>query len=561
MILGGTMKTVTAAAFSVAVLLVGCASAPPPPLPPGTRTSFPVGRVELPQVMDFPGRDEVQLANPQRARELGQEAWARVTCIVAADNALKNCAVTAESDASAGYGQAALGLMDRYQFAAAHIGKERFESVVTIPIDFGAPMTARLTDGTRLAYVVKGPTAAQKQAAYPDTARFFGVGGYATLTCTVTVQGRATDCVVRDESDAALGFADAALSLVDTYEFKPAMKDGQLISSITELTVNFVGDESRRALRQGPNRVARVDYAAAPSKAEVEAAYRAQFGDRPRTGRTQLRCVVGPVGALTRCEPTYKAEADADINKVAMSLVGKFLVGRDYDREELPLGDTVLVPFAFEGDVATPWLTWGPTSRTIIAVAPAEARGLENMKAAVTCTVGAGGAMGECHVTSESTPGVRLGDTALGLAQRYRAELWARTGQPSEGREINAKFDFAQGALSQRPDSMADMLARSGVALVTAPDWEGKPSGRDVEDFYPPAALYYEVNGMVRLACKVQDTGATNGCYVMSEAPNGFGFGEAALSIAPLFKMKPATLGGKPVSGHLVVIPVGFSLR
>jgi hypothetical protein len=48
---------------------------------------------------------------------------------------------------------------------------------------------------------------------------------------------------------------------------------------------------------------------------------------------------------------------------------------------------------------------------------------------------------------------------------------------------------------------------------------------------------------------------------IKHEDPRGLGFGKATLQMAPLFRMKPKTVGGKPVAGAMVTIPVKFALK
>ena len=60
------------------------------------------------------------------------------------------------------------------------------------------------------------------------------------------------------------------------------------------------------------------------------------------------------------------------------------------------------------------------------------------------------------------------------------------------------------------------------------------------------------------MLCKVNATGELFDCTVASEAPVGLGFGAAALKRAPLFKMKPVSIDGNPVSGASVEVPIIF---
>ena len=52
--------------------------------------------------------------------------------------------------------------------------------------------------------------------------------------------------------------------------------------------------------------------------------------------------------------------------------------------------------------------------------------------------------------------------------------------------------------------------------------------------------------------------GRLNQCVVLSEAPAGWGFGQAAVATAHNFWMKPMTRDGQPVSGSKINIPIVF---
>ena len=78
--------------------------------------------------------------------------------------------------------------------------------------------------------------------------------------------------------------------------------------------------------------------------------------------------------------------------------------------------------------------------------------------------------------------------------------------------------------------------------------------------FYPERAQRLEVEGEAMFECSVNAKGVLSPCRVVAEAPSGYGFGEAALNLAKLFRMKPISKEGAQVDGGLVRIPLRFKL-
>ena len=78
--------------------------------------------------------------------------------------------------------------------------------------------------------------------------------------------------------------------------------------------------------------------------------------------------------------------------------------------------------------------------------------------------------------------------------------------------------------------------------------------------YYPERAQRLEQNGTVTLQCKVNARGNVEACNIVSEDPANFGFGDAAMRLSRLFRMKPQTRDGTPVEGGTVRIPIAFRI-
>jgi protein TonB len=104
-------------------------------------------------------------------------------------------------------------------------------------------------------------------------------------------------------------------------------------------------------------------------------------------------------------------------------------------------------------------------------------------------------------------------------------------------------------------------VAPGKPSIITRPDWARLPNASQVNRVYPKRALREKVQGRVTLRCQVTKTGALTGCRVLSETPEGYGFGEAALKLSKMFTMRPKTVDGAPVGGAVVNIPIPFRMR
>jgi protein TonB len=91
-----------------------------------------------------------------------------------------------------------------------------------------------------------------------------------------------------------------------------------------------------------------------------------------------------------------------------------------------------------------------------------------------------------------------------------------------------------------------------------APAWLTAPT---LAQFYPQRALDANREGVAQLSCTMGAQGTLANCSVVSETPDGFGFGQAALKAAQDARLSPTTINGVPVDGRPIQFRSRFALR
>ena len=119
----------------------------------------------------------------------------------------------------------------------------------------------------------------------------------------------------------------------------------------------------------------------------------------------------------------------------------------------------------------------------------------------------------------------------------------------------------AQAAATPPPpiESSGSSAGPSGEASVAVPLEDGQARyNRAMRDktirYYPKAAQKAGLSGRSVLDCSVDAQGWLRDCKVASEQPADLGFGQAALRMAPLFRMNA------PASDARAQIPITFKL-
>ena len=91
----------------------------------------------------------------------------------------------------------------------------------------------------------------------------------------------------------------------------------------------------------------------------------------------------------------------------------------------------------------------------------------------------------------------------------------------------------------------------------TEPRWLVRPQAELFSLMYPADALVQRVEGRVILDCLTRPAQRVE-CGIVSETPNTWRFGEAAVAMSRSFRLAPATRAGREVLGTSLRIPIAF---
>ncbi len=96
------------------------------------------------------------------------------------------------------------------------------------------------------------------------------------------------------------------------------------------------------------------------------------------------------------------------------------------------------------------------------------------------------------------------------------------------------------------------------MPVVSRPVFEARPTGADVAAVYPHEALNARLSGRVTLFCQLTTAGLLTKCETRGETPAGNGFADAALKLAPKFRVRMPAPDGRPAGNSAIVVPIAF---
>lgn len=170
--------------------------------------------------------------------------------------------------------------------------------------------------------------------------------------------------------------------------------------------------------------------------------------------------------------------------------------------------------------------------------------------ATIQCSVSGEGLLNGCAVVREDPIAAGFGEVLLKLSPRFRMRRYDLDQKPVEGRPVEVSMRFGSGGSPVPPPP-------EGALRFSAVKWLETPRRIDLQRAFPANARKRQITGRGVLLCKATADGRLNECAA-TETPPGEGFGDAALSLAPNYRLGPTIDGREVAEGTLVQIPILF---
>lgn len=172
----------------------------------------------------------------------------------------------------------------------------------------------------------------------------------------------------------------------------------------------------------------------------------------------------------------------------------------------------------------------------------AQFEGVEG-RAVIGCQVGADGALAGCTVVSETPPDYGFGTAVLSMAGLFHVNM--RTATAGTNIRLPLTFHVSEGETPTVPRP---------VGSVLDPAWTAQPSAADLAAGAPAS----REGGRAIMDCVFTAEGTLSNCAVVSQLPVTGGFGDAAVAVAPRYRVAPVGADGVAVAGKPVRVPVIF---
>jgi hypothetical protein len=137
----------------------------------------------------------------------------------------------------------------------------------------------------------------------------------------------------------------------------------------------------------------------------------------------------------------------------------------------------------------------------------------------------------DCDIESETPVGWGFGAAAVGVSRSFRARPMVRDGVPVGDAHTRVPVNFP----------IAGDAGDTWPGVPELPYWEAAPPPSAVDDAWNRVSRARDARGRAVLSCVINENRGLN-CTLVHESAPGFGFGEAALALAPAFRVSASSV-------------------
>ena len=179
---------------------------------------------------------------PEAALQADVSGAAVIACDATPDGSPVNCEIRSETPPGMGFGQAALGIVQRGRVVVSDDGADAASRRFAVRVPFNLAPEPPPQEATRTFANVEArwltpprPTASD----YPQRAVDRGLSGGAAVRCEAALSGKPTNCVVIGEVPHGSGFGEAAVKIVLRGRLDPATIKPEEVGTTFVVTVPF----------------------------------------------------------------------------------------------------------------------------------------------------------------------------------------------------------------------------------------------------------------------------------------------------------------------------------